>query len=418
MFANDYFHTIIKLPLDNVTAFEKKMEALQKVAAKLHLDSIKKEKLYTITEYRRAFINHEQAIREVNYIVYEVSGRGPVLEGWNLLAALDFEQGKNAPMVRTVPGQEIPSSYFNTNSFCEHCHSQRFRKVVYVLKNEEKTIQVGSSCLKDFIGHGPIEEMVKYFTYIQSLKAFNLYEEEKTHRFGINDLNLEKDFVLTALIKFINKFGYVSRKMMDNGFMSKFGTTSNQLSFAISARYFGTGSPEKNEDDQALIDTLWNEPTPDIILDQARAMLEEIKKLDSTKSSFNHNLKVLANASYWKIKDLGFVAAMYPVCSNLFKKEEENNSKKSNTTVVSKFIGYEKEKVQITVNIKNKMRLDSEWGISYLHACKDENGNIIIFYNKKELGEKDSTIKIKGTIKSLNTYKGEEQTVLNYVKLV
>jgi hypothetical protein len=64
------------------------------------------------------------------------------------------------------------------------------------------------------------------------------------------------------------------------------------------------------------------------------------------------------------------------------------------------------------------MRLESEWGVNFMHISKDSKGNIVVFYNKKQLGEKEETIKIKGTVKSHNVYRDEKQTILNYVKKI
>lgn len=411
MFANEFFNTVIKLPFANVAAFEKKMGELQKVAKKLGLEEIQVNFLYKIFEFRKVMIEGVIGYKEYEYTVYEVSGKGPVLNGWTLLGALDFDRGKDFPMVRTAPGLEVPSSYFETTSFCEHCNSQRFRKVVYVLQNEEgKTIQVGSSCLKDFVGHGEITEMVKYFTLIQSLPHFGFAEDERTTRFSINDLCLDKQFILKNLIKFVNRFGYISRKAIENGFNASL-TTAEQLSYAYCSNYRVLSEDEK---DNELIDLMWKEECSDEIIEQVESMLEFVNNLDSTSYSLNHNLKVLASASYWKLKDLSFVSAMYPACRTIFEKKEIEKKVK----VVSEFLGYIGLKLELEVNILNVLRMESEWGRSYMYISKDSTGNIVVFYNKKSLGEKEETIKIKGKVKNHNLYRNEKQTILNYVKKV
>src|SRR5690606_28010233 len=53
-------------------------------------------------------------------------------------------------------GEEMDlSAYRDREPACDHCGINRDRKQVYVLVNDEgRIVQVGSTCLKDFVGHG------------------------------------------------------------------------------------------------------------------------------------------------------------------------------------------------------------------------------------------------------------------------
>lgn len=433
-FANDSFELVLNIPNENQEKFQEHIKKLQKIADKLDLPKIALKKLYTITLFKKVRNTKEEYsskvsyfIKEVNSTVWEIKGKSPVLEGWILLGVLDFDKGKPYPMVRTAPSQEVPAKYFTTTCRCDHCESNRFRKVVYVLKNvkdDEEVVQVGSSCLKDFIGQGPIEEMLKFYTYLTSASDnFSFLEEDDRGvlRIHFSEILLEKNFVLRSLVKFVDALGYVSRKMADEAFTlhgNERDTTASQLSWC-----YLTGSgfnlirkDEMSSLQQKMMELMWHTPMTEEQENRVQSILQTASNLDSSKSSFNHNLKNLANASYWKLKDLSFVTAMIPTCGGFKpqeKKEKEGEQKKE-----SKWLGYEKERKTVTMTVQKLLETSSEWGYSWLHSGVDNSGNVVVFFNKNKLGELDETITIQGTIKERKTYLGVKQTVLNRVKKV
>jgi hypothetical protein len=425
MFKNETFSLVVKVPEEHKERLNDFVKKIQKVAVKLSLPKIEMKRLYNIIEFRAEKTDiwsyekkrYLQIITQKNFEVIEVSGTPPVLSGWMLLGVLDFERGKPFPMVRSVPGQEVPSNFFTTTSTCDHCSSSRFRKVVYILKHEDgREVQVGSSCLKDFIGHGPIDELVKYYALFDSLSSFGYEEDEvPSGRRNSNSILLDKQDVLGTMIKVIDEMGYVSKKKAQEAALKDefVETTAEIVSFVEMLRYgFISINPDLfTYNQQKALELSRQELTEE--------QKERIEKILSTAehlipiSSFNHNLKNLAISSYWMFKDFPFVAAMFPSCGGF----KERVIKEGSENKVSSWVGYQGERKTFSVTIERIISTSSEWGNSYLHSTKDEDGNVITFFNGNKLGEEGEIVTITGTVKKRDDYKGIKQTVLNRVKV-
>lgn len=82
-----------------------------------------------------------------------ITGEPPKFAGWRLLAAID-KVGDSA-VLRYLPGveQNIPNDTVRPGE-CDHCHTRRSRTKVLLVEHDTtgERKQVGSSCLKDFLG--------------------------------------------------------------------------------------------------------------------------------------------------------------------------------------------------------------------------------------------------------------------------
>ena len=76
--------------------------------------------------------------------------------GWTPVATLSFTGSDNRPMIYEWAGQTLPKEMRKNTPECQHCNKIRSRKNVYVMVNEDGDYtQVGSSCVRDFIGYDP-----------------------------------------------------------------------------------------------------------------------------------------------------------------------------------------------------------------------------------------------------------------------
>ena len=80
-----------------------------------------------------------------------LEGETPRLHGWRFVATLQHHDGEN--IVRALPNEDLPVSYRTRGPMCDHCRSLRRRNDTYVLRHDDgRVMQVGSSCLRDFLG--------------------------------------------------------------------------------------------------------------------------------------------------------------------------------------------------------------------------------------------------------------------------
>src|ERR1035437_5142960 len=81
-----------------------------------------------------------------------ISGEPPCYDGWTFLASLDFDP-EIGLVVNTAPGVEKIDRTGLADGECQHCGTNRYRRHCYLVRNEDgKQMQVGSTCIKDFLG--------------------------------------------------------------------------------------------------------------------------------------------------------------------------------------------------------------------------------------------------------------------------
>jgi hypothetical protein len=106
--------------------------------------------------------------REAGRAVVVLQGDTPRLEGWRIAAVVDH-RGADAEL-RPVPGAPaLPLSSARWRAaHCEHCQVARNRKETFLLvRDRDRALrQVGSSCLRDFLGGHDPERLCRQAEYL------------------------------------------------------------------------------------------------------------------------------------------------------------------------------------------------------------------------------------------------------------
>lgn len=93
--------------------------------------------------------NADKLVRHYNVVV---ECDAPVCNGWEFVATIVHTEEGN--IFRAVPGYEVPKAYRECPTYCEHCKTNRQRNDTYIVRHTDgRTMQVGSSCLEEFLGH-------------------------------------------------------------------------------------------------------------------------------------------------------------------------------------------------------------------------------------------------------------------------
>lgn len=144
-----------KIPQPNISALMDKIIALNKRATRMGCPPI----AIFVTD---TLVEKDDAGNPMVYEIIELNGDSPSYNGWKLLGTLqNAGQGKNT--IRSVPGKEIPPEYSTADPYCDHCNSKRNRKNTFIIQHEDGLImQVGSSCIKEFLGHADPESLARY----------------------------------------------------------------------------------------------------------------------------------------------------------------------------------------------------------------------------------------------------------------
>lgn len=86
-----------------------------------------------------------------------IAGEPPRYEGWRFVAAVDAVEG--GKILRYPPGSTADGNNDQIRAgACDHCHTTRDRRSTVLVAHDDtgQLLQVGRSCLKDFLGHNTL----------------------------------------------------------------------------------------------------------------------------------------------------------------------------------------------------------------------------------------------------------------------
>lgn len=328
---------------------------------------------------------------EYQYKVIEVECEPVKFSGWEFLAVAEIEQG--VVFTRGIGSSEEVKPSQVVVGYCDHCQTTRARKKYIFVKNETGQIkQVGSTCVKDFLGW----EFAP--TFLQDWSEFEEYASLSSGPSGIDTLS-----IATAAVAVVAKDGYRSA--------SQFGY-SGSTAFTVS-EIFKFGSKDeytRNLKRYYEIETFSDEQ-------KAKGQeLIDFAKTFAGDSAYAENLRAAAGLQYQSSKTIGiFVSAIIAKQ----KAEEQEVAKKTAKVYKSEQYAETGERVEIEVTALSSRVIESEWGSSTLWTFESGDYKFKWFDSgykfTADIGE---VFKIKATIKGLDEYQGQYATKLSRVARV
>ena len=144
----------------NKSLVESQIEKLNRRAFKLDLEPI-------TSVWGKAFTD----INDNFLIPCDLTGPLSVnFAGWSFIATLQhLTTGEN--IIRNISDEfVVPLEYRSSGSDCQHCMVNRYRKDTYVVRHDSgKYFQVGSTCIKDFLGGNSPDNIMKKANLIGEL---------------------------------------------------------------------------------------------------------------------------------------------------------------------------------------------------------------------------------------------------------
>jgi hypothetical protein len=331
------------------------------------------------------------------HLEYEI----PVIEGWELVAKLDIYPGENdnAVLVSAVPDKQVPAQYKNRNYIaCDHCGMNRNRYHSVLLQHTEtgEYKEVGSTCVKDFMGHDP-----RGFLFLASIDFPSLCSfGGDSYGRKINAYGLKEVLAITKAV--IEKHGWLSK-----GKAYEWG---------------GEPTAERvwdNLEITADVMTHRKENLVEITTDHkifAEKVIAYFEYVDTTDNDYLTNCQTIANMGYVPAKYMGFA------CSMVSSYERDMNKKAKAEADAklpdSNWVGEIGQRIKdVRVKVIFTKEIDGMYGLSTLYIMKDALGNDYkTFYSGSSWSyEKDDEILITGTIKKHDEYNGKKSTMLNRV---
>lgn len=375
---------IYKIPEQNLEDLKARIEKLNKKCRKLAVPEI----VLSVGEP----VDQEINLKVVRSYPVTIEGTGPKLNGWQFIAVLDHIPDAGT-IVRALPGEQIGVAYRDAKPNCDHCQENRRRKDTYLVRSEETgdIKQVGSSCLKDFLGHASPESLA---ALAEMLATTNTLCEEFERRDFSDRYRIPLFHYLTYVAKEIQNHGWVSRKVARE---QEQASTSD---YALTAMY--DANPTTPPDEKAV--------------ELAKGAMEWAESLQEKPTDelgdYEYNLMIVFKTTAIEPRSCGLAAsAVYCHIRNL-EKEAKLKADRAGTAN-SKHIGTVEKREVFTLTILSEKLIEGQYGVTHLYRMQDEHGNIVVWFSSRNCSlEVGKTYQIKGTVKKHDVFNGTNQTML------
>ncbi len=335
-------------------------------------------------------------------VKYEI----PKFAGWDLVCVFDYEQYEDddghrqlAIFTNTVPDKVLPYEYQDKNEVhCDHCGHNRFRKKTFLVQHENGEYkEVGSTCLKDFLGHNP-----NAFLYNAGIQDRIKEMADELGSFGSTEPTAwDLTGILTLTHAVIKRYGWTSRGDAYND--------SSLVATADNVSYYLTTPPEKQRVEERI-------ELEDEDREIAEKTVEYFKSLEKQDNDYIMNCLKLIKIERVPERRLGVACSMIAV----YRRHVEKQLAAANELPSEWFgnIGSKLEDCEVVCTFKT--HVDNGFGgSSTLYKFMDNDGNIFkTFYSGyKWEAEQGERVKLFGTVKKHDEWNKKKETMLTRCKV-
>jgi len=338
-----------------------------------------------------------------------------VINGWEFVGVLEYTG--SSVVVRLADTKfsgKLPERFRDPNDMvCEHCHTIRNRKDLYVIHNVEtdEYRKVGRQCLLEYtrgmdadVCASVMEALGKLVEVSDPCVGWDEFMGNGYDRSGYGMPRREFTEIAYAMVK---RFGYV-RKDTVNDILSY--VYKNGMTKAEWDKRFGS-LEMPSEAEMAEIDAY---------------VAEEAKKDEALRANgfgsglteYMRNVVALWSAEYLETRDFAIVASFCNVFLGKVAKAKAHAEKAS-----SEWVGKVGDKVEFPVRSARVLYTKDSYSYygpcSYVWELIDPNGNVAIWSTTRSDLDSEGLGKYKliGTVKGQSEYKGVKQTVLTRCKV-
>jgi len=334
---------------------------------------------------------HGEAGEYMRWYTVEVVGESPVIAGWQFVAQIEHGEGGN--IIRNLGTVELPLHYQTATPDCDHCQLARNRNNTYVLvsvaNGEYK--QVGSSCLRDFTGHGDPHAIAAYLESLSEIgEGLGEYDPDRIGGSG------------HALLESSTFLGFVACIIREDGWLGK----------TKALEQGGVSTCEKAIDNTLKRGKSKRNPTnEDNVL--ANAALDW-GKAQTGESEYESNLRVVCQSDYCTLRNLGLLASVIVAYRKASTRAEENREAAES----SEYIGNVGDKVSIHVKVVRVIETEGHYGLTSIITMKNGDNSLVWFASGQSKLDEGKEYQIKGTVKAQQLYNGVKQTTLTRCKVI
>ncbi len=392
---------VFRIPTHNVTILAEKLAKLNKRADKLGVEPV------GFTEHDTFEVKtggNEWMGGKAEYTLFThvaVRGVTPKLAGWTFAATLEHDE--NGVIVRRLPGLDASvdlTAYRTADpSNCDQCHTRRRRTDTYVVLHEDGTLkQVGSTCLRDFLGGQSPERIAAWLTFLADL--LDELDNEESEFYGGSAPKRENTEEYMA---------HVACRIRMEGWTSK-GTAYNYGGYATADAARDNMDNQRRQVKDKLGVPQWVDPSA-ADYKVAREAIEYVRSLkeDDLVEEYVYNLFTSLKGESIAKRQFGIAASAIK-----FHGKAIETKLKAEKTAASEYIGEVGQKkfavdVTITKVVEIEDRYSYNGGTKPLYVMQDATGNVVQWFasSYQDGMEQGAQGTIVGTIKAHDDGKGK-----------
>jgi hypothetical protein len=322
--------------------------------------------------------------------------------GWQLLGTIHPTPEGN--VVGCVPGRVIPALYRERDGrTCDYCHTLRQRTETHIVQNNTGTIQqVGSTCVRDFLGGRSPEQVTQALAWARALSGFAESFGEHVGGHYVEAPSLVT--IVSASAYIVRCVGWVSGATARQD--ERKTSTANQVSWWLSARpdsqshrewVHTFGEPNDTDDTQAAAAIAW--------------ALDTFAADDATpENDYLANLRVIVRLGYVQPKFHGYAVSLI----SAYLRSQDQLKEKARKADSQHVGAVGKRQVFDGLTVEGLRVYEGDYGPSTRIEFSDPQGNVLLWWASNApslvVGE---TVTVKATVKKHDRYNNIAQTVLS-----
>lgn len=340
----------------------------------------------SITEVAtRIATRKDKSGRKTKYeaVDFTLTGACTVNGGWNFIAVIDHDPAGNLIM---GAGEDVDAvTLQHAAPTCDHCNHNRRRKTTVIVERDGERKRVGSTCLNAYLDCPAAITIARFIRNLdQTVSDINddFWSENWTPS-GWAPLDVLSAAALAS----------ENGKKYDLDAMKK--TIAMELNNRLVDQYGKHIRP--TEENIAFAQD---------VLDWAEAEFE------NPTSSYAVNVKSMIDREYVTAKGFGIMASL----TRGYVRAQGQKAAKENK--LNAYVGNVGEREEWDLTLVHIAGWNGYYGWTHLYIFEDQEGRCFTWRTGKDIeAERGDTIRIKGTIKAHDTYKGTKQTVLTRCKV-
>jgi hypothetical protein len=344
----------------------------------------------------------------------EISETPVVLPGgWTLDGTITPTPEGN--LVTTAPRRVIPESFRAADgTVCDHCHTNRRRKVTHVVSNEAgEQKRVGANCIRDFLGGFDPAQIARLLTYVRDLEA--LGDDDHFGGFTARDTRTPLDGLLSLTALMIRRRGWRSK---GEAYKLNMERGNDSVSFESTAEHVGRyrfDSSKYGNEFRAEIGPIEDEDRETAAAAIAWAKGDFAADGVSPENDYLANLRVIVRLGYSEPKFDGLAISLIAA----WKKATEKAIERETLAAASDFVGVEGERSVFTLTVIRSFIRETQFGVTDMIEMIDAAGNVVAWWASGDQGlNVGDVVTGKATVKRHALNRGVKTTTVNRFKWV